>query len=118
MRKEGQCRYIVEWSTVYACPKRGLSAGWILISLLIFGFTVYTIIGCAYNHVQLGYRLGWEALPHSLFWRNLPGLVADGLRYTADVLTEWGGGIQRAKEKAHPIGATYGKVENVDYEWS
>jgi hypothetical protein len=43
-------------ASAHAYREGGLSIG-----RLIFGFTVYTIIGCAYNHVQLGYRLGCAA---------------------------------------------------------
>jgi len=44
---------------------------------------LYLGIGCAYNFKAKGAR-GVEMIPNIDFWRGLPSLIGDGLRFTRD----------------------------------
>ncbi|XP_055696499.1 cation-dependent mannose-6-phosphate receptor-like [Lutzomyia longipalpis] len=68
-----------------ACPQKiprseGLSTGGVLMVILLVAFTMYFAIGIVVNFFMLGAR-GIEVIPNITFWRNLPGLVMDGIRF-------------------------------------
>jgi len=42
---------------------------------------VYFVSGFAYKSLVKGTR-GIESIPHVDYWRDLPGLMADGFRFT------------------------------------
>jgi len=62
-------------------PDGGLSGGWVFIIILIVLIPVYVAIGCVYKAKTKG-TTGMESCPNIDFWRDLPGLVKDGFRFT------------------------------------
>jgi hypothetical protein len=81
---ENQCHYSVNWPTSYACPTSSSKASWGLIKIFVFVFVLYTVVGCAFNVVKYGARVGLEAMPHSEFWRDLPNLVREGVTFSVN----------------------------------
>ncbi|XP_059622059.1 cation-dependent mannose-6-phosphate receptor-like [Phlebotomus argentipes] len=68
-----------------ACPQKvahddGLSTGSVLMIILLVAFITYLGIGIVVNFFLVGAR-GMEVIPNIQFWRNLPGLVMDGIRF-------------------------------------
>uniref|UniRef100_A0A6B2EAK1 Putative mannose-6-phosphate receptor n=1 Tax=Phlebotomus kandelakii TaxID=1109342 RepID=A0A6B2EAK1_9DIPT len=68
-----------------ACPQKvhhhhGLSTGSVLLIMLLVAFVTYLTIGIVVNFFLLGAR-GIEVIPNIQFWRNLPGLVIDGVKF-------------------------------------
>jgi len=59
----------------------GMSGGTILLILVIVLVPVYIVIGCIYKAKTKG-TTGVESCPNVEFWRDLPGLVKDGFRFT------------------------------------
>jgi len=39
-------------------------------------------LGCWYNHRTFDSPYGLESFPHLEYWKTLPGLVADGIKFT------------------------------------
>eukprot|EP00163_Fabomonas_tropica_P010107 TRINITY_DN20129_c0_g1_i1.p1 TRINITY_DN20129_c0_g1~~TRINITY_DN20129_c0_g1_i1.p1 ORF type:complete len:233 (-),score=55.41 TRINITY_DN20129_c0_g1_i1:221-919(-) len=70
--------------------KKGLSGGWIFFIILISSFSVYLIGGTVYKAQRQG-QSGIEAVPNIDFWRNLPGLIKDGFRFTFGLCGRGGG---------------------------
>ena len=81
-------------ASAQACPKStaakpkpksqlfgGLVWGWWVV--IGFGVVVflYLAIGMTYNYKKLG-KTGFEMVPNSEFWRDFPGLVKDGLKFS------------------------------------
>jgi len=67
-----------------ACPhpaNSGLSGGSIFIAVVLCSAVIYVVGGLIYGTV-VQKREGIEAFPHINFWRTLPGLVKDGVRFT------------------------------------
>ncbi|MES1916707.1 MAG: hypothetical protein MHM6MM_008504 [Cercozoa sp. M6MM] len=59
----------------------GMSGGWVFILILFISTLVYCLAGAAYKAKRHGAR-GVEAVPNIDFWRDLPGLVKDGCKFT------------------------------------
>ena len=55
-----------------------------MIQMGVLIFVVYTVVGCAFNVVKYGARMGLEAMPHSEFWRDLPNLVREGITFSVN----------------------------------
>eukprot|EP00286_Rhodomonas_abbreviata_P011909 CAMPEP_0181325076 /NCGR_PEP_ID=MMETSP1101-20121128/20718_1 /TAXON_ID=46948 /ORGANISM="Rhodomonas abbreviata, Strain Caron Lab Isolate" /LENGTH=310 /DNA_ID=CAMNT_0023433331 /DNA_START=155 /DNA_END=1088 /DNA_ORIENTATION=- len=83
---EEDCHYSVTWPSKYGCPAAsgGLfgsgSGSW--LTWLVFLFGAYVALGCTYNVMYQGAQFGPEAMPNADMWRELPGLIGDGLSYT------------------------------------
>jgi len=77
-----------------------------LVRSFFFSVVAYISVGCAYNIVRLGARFGLEAFPHSEFWRELPELVKDGVKYSNAQVQ----GLLGRK-------TAYQTVEDNDYDW-
>lgn len=94
------CQYSLVYGTPYACPgagggggggsssdSSGLSGGWVFIIILLVGAFVYILGGCIYKAKQLG-AVGMERMPNIEFWREVPGLVKDGCRFTSRKISD------------------------------
>jgi len=82
----GQCLFTITFPTEASCPNSanhnsGLSAGWAFLIMLMILIPLYVLGGCAFKHYRLG-ASGMEACPNVEFWRDLPSLVMDGVRFT------------------------------------
>lgn len=58
----------------------GLGTGAILSIIILVTLFSYCTLGIVYNHFVRGTR-GTELIPNVDFWRQLPGLVMDGVRF-------------------------------------
>jgi hypothetical protein len=81
---ENECHYSVNWPTAYACPASSSKRAWGIIQMGFFILVVYTVVGCAFNVIKYGARVGLEAMPHSEFWRDLPNLVREGVTFSVN----------------------------------
>jgi hypothetical protein len=59
----------------------GLSGGTVFLIILIVVIPVYVAVGCIYKRQRMG-ASGMESCPNIDFWRDLPGLVGDGFKFT------------------------------------
>jgi len=59
----------------------GLSGGWVFIIILIVVTFVYCVGGAAFMRIKRG-ATGIDLIPHQQYWRECPGLMRDGCRYT------------------------------------
>jgi Mannose-6-phosphate receptor len=76
------CSYVFSVPTRLACPGAvGLSWGWIFIIMTMFISTLYIVLGCMYNRVR-NKMTGMEAFPNIEAWKQLPGLVKDGIQWS------------------------------------
>ena len=87
---EGSCVIEFEWATLHAClrpvpsgaeNKGGLSLGSILLIVSLVLVVVYLGAGMAYRF-RFKEARGLEMLPNRAFWASLPGLIADGCKFT------------------------------------
>ena len=58
-----------------------LTAGWVMTIIVLSTGLVYLLGGLVYQ-IKVNNAEGWDRLPHASFWRELPGLVGDGCRYS------------------------------------
>jgi len=83
------CNYIVNFPTGASCtggivPSSGgggLSGGSIFSIIFFVVGLVYVVAGCIFKRVQKG-ASGMDACPNIDVWREIPGLVGDGARFT------------------------------------
>lgn len=78
--------YVVKGSSKYACPlepQDGLSLGWILIITLSVSLVVYIVSGILINKYYKKKETTVELIPHFDMWRAAPGLIKDGVVFTA-----------------------------------
>eukprot|EP00457_Paulinella_chromatophora_P013937 gb/GEZN01014300.1/.p1 GENE.gb/GEZN01014300.1/~~gb/GEZN01014300.1/.p1 ORF type:complete len:289 (+),score=18.62 gb/GEZN01014300.1/:81-869(+) len=87
------CNYQVILPSKYGCPapvggwpkfaddEGGLSSGSVLLILIIPGAALYFVIGFLYKSKTQG-TSGVESIPNIDFWRSLPQLVKEGIRFT------------------------------------
>jgi len=66
------------------CDGREEDWGWAVICMGLLLALTYMAVGMYYNHCYRGLT-GIEACPNVAFWKQLPGLVSDGLRLSADI---------------------------------
>jgi len=59
----------------------GLSGGSVFLIILVVLLPIYIAAGCVYKTKTKG-TSGVESCPNVDFWRDLPGLVKDGFRFT------------------------------------
>merc|ERR1712072_1576330 len=75
-------------ASAHACPTSppgdvlgtGLNWGWFFILMFSLAMGSYCGVGMVYKYKKLGVT-GIETLPNIEFWRDLPGLVKDGIAY-------------------------------------
>lgn len=95
------CNYELPLNTMYGCAapdggwdidggSSGLSGGSILLIILFPGFFVYLLAGCVYKSKTQG-TTGLESTPNIDFWRELPGLVKEGIAFTMGGCKKGGG---------------------------
>jgi len=67
----------------HACfiPSSSLSGGSILCIIFFVILAVYLIAGIAFNKYKKG-KVGVELVPNASFWRKIPRLSLDGIRFT------------------------------------
>ena len=84
IREVSMCEYVIEFESRYACPVgSGSGFGWRWIFTMLFFAALYVGGGSYYNHRTEGKVLGTvEAIPHVEYWKEVPGLVTDGLAYS------------------------------------
>ncbi|KCV71853.1 hypothetical protein H696_01267 [Fonticula alba] len=79
------CKYVVTWSTKYACAGKsssgGISGGGVFLIIFFVTLILYFSIGAFYNYKFRGLQ-GIEILPNSEFWMSLPSYIKDGCRFT------------------------------------
>jgi len=86
---ETTCTFAVTLKTDKSCPGGGggggsgggMSGGTIFIILALSLTLVYIAAGCLYKNRKQGAH-GIEACPQYEFWKDVPGLVKDGFRFT------------------------------------
>jgi len=61
--------------------KGGLSGGWVFVIIVLVTSTVYVIGGCVFKHQKQGTQ-GLESCPNIDFWREVPALCKDGVKFT------------------------------------
>mmetsp|Transcript_21625 Transcript_21625/g.54328 ORF Transcript_21625/g.54328 Transcript_21625/m.54328 type:complete len:264 (-) Transcript_21625:41-832(-) len=105
---EEDCHYSVTWPSKYGCPVSSSSTvGWSFVWWFFAAVSAYILLGSAYNVHYQGATVSTEALPHLEFWREVPALVIEGVRYCQQwVARARGGQLQQ-----------YEKVDGVEYEW-
>lgn len=86
--------------------KGGLSGGWIFIIILVVVTFVYCAGGVAFMRYRRG-AVGMEMVPNIGFWRELPGLVKDGCRFSFDKVRACIGGARTGSLLSASTGSTY-----------
>eukprot|EP00478_Filoreta_tenera_P001091 GABV01001100.1.p1 GENE.GABV01001100.1~~GABV01001100.1.p1 ORF type:complete len:222 (-),score=72.77 GABV01001100.1:56-721(-) len=82
-----KCDYHVRMIDSVACPSAasggsgGLSGGSVFLLITCIPFLVYCLVGCGVKYKTKGAR-GTEMIPNIGTWRELPGLVKDGVSFT------------------------------------
>lgn len=78
------CEYTIVFLSKYGCPlSSGMSKGWTIILVLLVGTLVYLTVGIGIKRYKFGLT-GMEAVPNIEFWRDLPGLVRDGIVFSTN----------------------------------
>ena len=97
-----------------ALPDMGdtLSFGWVFIILFLVSGAVYCFGGIAYKMHTLGVR-GEEAIPHIEFWRELPGLIKEGLQFSQQRANELSQGAPE-RVTAAVQGNAYTSIQGTD----
>lgn len=78
-QKQKNCYYLFELDTTAVCPavSSKLSAGSIVLIVVISSLTVYIIGGFLYQRLVVGAK-GVEQFPNFAFWSEIGNLSADG----------------------------------------
>eukprot|EP00403_Amphidinium_massartii_P011699 CAMPEP_0178415698 /NCGR_PEP_ID=MMETSP0689_2-20121128/23684_1 /TAXON_ID=160604 /ORGANISM="Amphidinium massartii, Strain CS-259" /LENGTH=343 /DNA_ID=CAMNT_0020037023 /DNA_START=179 /DNA_END=1210 /DNA_ORIENTATION=- len=78
-----------------------------LLRGIIWIALIYLGIGVTYKHQVLGAR-GLDMIPHVGFWMEFPGLVVDGMRYSAMAVSEivGNGGLESRNSGFQPMGGS------------
>ncbi|KAK3916926.1 Cation-dependent mannose-6-phosphate receptor [Frankliniella fusca] len=63
--------------------REGISSGALFLIIMIVLWLAYILIGSVANHLISG-ATGWEMIPHYEFWRNLPTMLMDGVKFVAN----------------------------------
>jgi Autophagy-related protein 27 len=69
--------FTLQWITPYACPVGGISAGSVILIVLLCVVFLYFVGGAVFMKFVRKAE-GLEIVPHIEFWTSLPGLVKDG----------------------------------------
>jgi len=81
------CTFTIVLPTPKSCPggsppgASGTSGGTIFLIILVVCIPLYIGIGCIYKRKKLGTN-GNESCPNYDFWKQIPGYVKDGFRFT------------------------------------
>ena len=86
--------------------KSGLSGGWIFVIILVVVTFVYCVGGAAFMHYRRG-ASGTEMVPNLAFWKDLPGLVVDGCKYSWAKVRACVGGARTGALLSSTTGSTY-----------
>lgn len=86
--KDRSSGYLFVIAAAHACPTSppgdvlgtGLNWGWFFITMLSITMALYCGIGMVWKYKKLGVT-GIETVPNIEFWRDLPGLIKDGIAY-------------------------------------
>lgn len=88
---------ILEFESQYACRRRGLSGGSVMMIVLLVLVVVYLAAGysllvipsylirVSYNKFR-GEKEGIELIPNIDFWRAVPELVVEGFQFTISTI--------------------------------
>lgn len=77
------CEYTITFSSKYGCPvgsHRG--RGWRFVTMVLSIVMFYLVIGGSINYHKYGMR-GVDVIPQLEYWRQVPGLVKDGVTFSA-----------------------------------
>lgn len=76
------CHYLIDWATPAGCPTNASALSWGSTMLIIILVLVVCYVGgfVAWNKFRNG-MTGWELLPHVEFWKGIPSLVVDGVKF-------------------------------------
>ena len=77
------CDYTILFKSRHACPTNGIagSRGWSFVFFVVLVAGLYLGIGIGINKYKFGLD-GIESVPHISFWRQVPGLVKDGVTFS------------------------------------
>jgi len=109
MDETNLCLFIITIPTRTACPgyvsprklPHTLSTSWTFLICLFILTPVYVVGGYMYKSTRVGLS-GLDALPNVEFWRMLPGLVWDGIRYsTGFIRCQTAALVQKAAGKSN-----------------
>jgi len=86
--KDRSSGYLFVIAASHACPTSppgdvlgtGLTWGWFFITALSITMSLYCGVGMVWKYKKLGVT-GIETVPNIEFWRDLPGLIKDGIAY-------------------------------------
>lgn len=75
----------------------GMRKSTIILFWVVVVFLIYAVGGSAYN-IKVKGKSGVEAFPNLEFWREVPGLVRDGTKFTFEKI---GQGLEAAKARVN-----------------
>ena len=77
------CEYTITFASKYGCPVgTHHGRGWRFVFLVLTSICLYLGIGIGVKWHKFGMR-GAEAVPNIDLWRQVPGLVKDGVTFSA-----------------------------------
>ena len=71
------------WNTQFGCSvpnSGGMEGGWVFVIIVVCFSATYLILGVLIKKIRFDAR-GSDLFPNRDFWANLPGLIADGMRF-------------------------------------
>lgn len=91
---------LLQLNAVGGCKPQ--ARGWTLVATVLIGASLYLAFGLAYSVKVKELPLTREAIPHVEFWRQLAGLVTEGMRFAKNNIGKQGnggGGVGKAGEE-------------------
>lgn len=82
-QRNDSCYYLIEIASNVLCPKistilpKGVSAGSVIVILLVVAVSCYLVFGFLYRRIVVGAK-GIDQVPNLPFWQNVGNLMADG----------------------------------------
>lgn len=88
-----ECSYSASWAALSSGGLAGVAGSISPISIVTFvlifgGFPLYIAVGVTIRVKTQGEELGVQAIPQILFWKSLPGLILDGMKFSGTELKE------------------------------
>ena len=83
---------LLQLNTAGGCKPQA-RLGWTLVVTILVGASLYVTVGTAYSVMVRQLPLNTEALPNIEFWRELSGLVVEGVGWSKDKVGKGGGGV-------------------------